>query len=167
MKTLDVMERSATISEDGLYRYDLTRTWGSSDARAVWVMLNPSTADGEVDDPTIRRCVGFTKNFGLGSLVVVNLYALRCTKPEHLDHHPDPAGPLNHETIARAIDDPATYIIIAAWGAHSARVAPPTDVLEICRLLGMSICCLGQNRDRSPKHPLYVPASQLPERWTP
>jgi hypothetical protein len=61
----------------------------------AWVMLNPSTADAEVDDPTIRRCMSFAKREGYDGIEVLNLYGLRATKPKHLLDHPDPEGPQN------------------------------------------------------------------------
>src|SRR5450755_1416997 len=93
---------SAVFSADRTYRYRLTRTWGSSGSHAVWVMLNPSTADALADDPTIRRCTGFSRALGLDGLVVVNLFALRATEPRELRRHPEPAGPANDWFIQEA-----------------------------------------------------------------
>lgn len=76
--------RGAVISDDGRYRYRLWRTWAPELPRMAWIMLNPSTADAEVDDPTIRRCVGFAKREGCGGIEVVNLYAYRSTDPSVL-----------------------------------------------------------------------------------
>lgn len=75
--------RWATISPDGQYRYDLGRRWGEGPLLA-FVMLNPSTADAEVDDPTIRRCVGFAKREGCGGIIVRNLFAFRTPSPKAL-----------------------------------------------------------------------------------
>ena len=92
--TGDLLTHStAVISQDGLYRYHLERRW--SDAPFLtFVMLNPSTADAEIDDPTIRRCVGFSKREGAGGIAVVNLYAFRATSPADLRQASAPYGPV-------------------------------------------------------------------------
>lgn len=66
------------------YRYMLTREWDEHGDKICWVMLNPSTADETLDDPTIRRVRSFSQREGYGSLVVVNLYAMRATDPKGL-----------------------------------------------------------------------------------
>src|SRR5689334_16488446 len=78
-----VVRKAASISECGRYRYSLHRWWGAGE-RLYFVMLNPSTADAEVDDPTIRRCMGFARTLGFDGIGVVNLYAFRATKPADL-----------------------------------------------------------------------------------
>jgi len=95
----------AIVSDDGLYRYRLWRRWDAECPTMVWIMLNPSTADAEVDDPTIRRCIGFARREHCGGIEVVNLYALRATNPAA---HPTPEGPEN----AKAIGPDAQAILI-------------------------------------------------------
>lgn len=106
----------AVFSADTIYRYRLSRTWGSSGTHATWIMLTPSTADALEDDPTIRRCVAFTKAWGLDGLVVVNLFALRATDPRALARHRDPVGPANDQFIREALHP--WSVPVAAWGAH-------------------------------------------------
>ena len=72
-------EKSAIISECEQYRYELRRIWQPKKGLVCWVMLNPSIADANIDDPTIRRCIGYTAKWGYGGRVVVNLFALRAT----------------------------------------------------------------------------------------
>lgn len=76
--TFPEVQRHAELSSDRLYRYRLSRIWADG-PRATFVMLNPSTADENKDDPTLRRCMGFARQWGLGGLSIVNLYALRAT----------------------------------------------------------------------------------------
>jgi hypothetical protein len=151
-------EATATFSEDRAYRYRLTRTWGTSGTRAVWIMLNPSTADALKDDPTIRRCVAFTKAWGLDGLVVVNLYALHATDPAELLCHPAPVGEANDRFIREAIHP--WSVVIAAWGAHKIAAARSRVVREMAVARAGSVGCLGVTKAGCPRHPLYVPASQ-------
>src|SRR5690606_18576726 len=97
------MNGTARFSPCGQYRYLLTRPipapfWKPDAGEAVFVMLNPSTADASEDDPTIRRCIGFAKEWGCTGLTVANLYALRSTDPKGLWKHRDPVGPENDAT---------------------------------------------------------------------
>src|SRR5262245_19133112 len=95
--------KEALISPCGLYRYWLTRTWDNSLRRVCWVMLNPSTADAEQDDPTIRRCVGFARSWGAGGIIVVNLFAFRASDPKALLRAADPVGPDNDGHILKSV----------------------------------------------------------------
>ena len=156
---------TAVLSECGTYRYRLERAW-SDDPRDVWLMLNPSTADATLDDPTIRRCVGFSRRWGAGGIVVANLYALRATDPAELERHPDPVGPANDAHIADVVQhawrDGAR--IVCAWGAHPFAASRALDVAEGLR--DMLPVCLGTTRSGAPRHPLYVRADVVPVRWT-
>src|SRR5882757_2226662 len=76
------LERDAVISDCGKYRYLLRRTWDHSKPRTLFVMLNPSTADAEIDDATIRSCIRLSKEMGYGSFEVVNIFGLRATDPK-------------------------------------------------------------------------------------
>jgi hypothetical protein len=158
------MTGTAWISADGLYRYALYRVWGSG-GRMAWIMLNPSTADAETDDRTIRRCIGFAEREGCGSIEVVNLYALRATKPVHLLDHPDPEGPDNPTAWAKVLYDPTPEFIIAAWGT----VAVTPDLPDSRALRGYCagpMLCLGTTAGGAPRHPLYVRGDQPLERWS-
>jgi hypothetical protein len=149
--TLRVVRRGAIMSDDGLYRYSLSRRWGRG-PRIVWIMLNPSRADGQVDDPTIRRCIGFSRAWGYGVMEVVNLYALRTPEPRVLREHPDPVGPENDRWIALAGRGAAE--IVLAWGAFPWAEERGSRVLEL--LSGREPRCLGLTRSGGPRHPLYV-----------
>lgn len=123
-------------------------------------MLNPSTADEHLDDPTIRRCIGFATSWGCTELNVVNLFALRATDPKALKNHPDPVGPRNDAILAEYIEFHTIHdgIIVAAWGANKlakARAASLAPLFANAR-------CLALNRDGSPKHPLYCRADLVP-----
>lgn len=147
------LDRSAVVV--GPYRYMLTR--GKGEQCGV-VMLNPSTADALEDDATIRKLIGFTRDWGYPSFVVGNVYAFRSTDPKHLwaDHGGDIVGPDNDGYLHAISTLP---LIVVAWGKH-AKPERVQKVTEILRSSGRPLFCLGVNYDGSPKHPLYVPYVQ-------
>jgi hypothetical protein len=173
---MEYVRSYADISPCGRYRYLLEREWRGTHDRKNWkwqgfkdgagfdvghpksamfIMLNPSTADGEVDDPTIRRCVGFAKAWKYEALAVVNLFAYRATNPKEL-FKPGAAihAPRNQQAIERAACD--TGVIVCAWGAHGGW----GEQDEVVRgwLSGRRLHALGFTKDGHPKHPLYLPA---------
>lgn len=181
----EYLAMSATTSGDGLYRYELYRQWTKTDDPSVltFVMLNPSTADGMTDDPTIRRCVRVAQRFGHDALRVVNLFAFRATNPraliEILEHGADeenglpsdPVGPMNDDVVSAAVDRPAGQsfardVVLAwgAWGAHEAiapRVAYVTQMLDHERVYH-----LGERTEGGqPRHPLYLPSDVPMHGW--
>ncbi|HEX3771858.1 MAG TPA: DUF1643 domain-containing protein [Polyangiaceae bacterium] len=137
---------------EGAYRYSLWRRVGRSPRRVLFVMLNPSTADANDDDPTIRRCIGFARAWGYGELEVCNLFAYRTPHPRVLLAARDPVGPENDAWLARAAGRASR--VVAAWGVVGMRSARAEVVMEILR--GARVVCLGQTRGGAPRHPLYV-----------
>ena len=152
------MISNAVISADGKYRYTLTREWGQY-RRMLFVMLNPSTVDAEVDDPTIRRCIGFAEREQCDSLEVVNLYAYRATDPNELKQQLDPEGPLNGRHVIEAKGRAA--IVVAAWGAR-ARL----HLNRHYRSLLDSPYVFGLTKLGFPLHPLYLKADTPLVRWS-
>lgn len=147
---------------DGEYRYRLDRWWGDG-PRLGWIMLNPSTADGVHDDPTIRRCIGFAKRCGYDGIVVVNLFARRCTRPEHLADPGDPVGPHNNEAILNM----GYYcpVVVAAWGAHPVARGHVLSVASTMEAARRTLHCLGVTQGGAPRHPLYVRADAELVPW--
>lgn len=144
------------------YRYKLERYWGPGKC-AIWIMLNPSTADETNDDNTIRRVMQFSQDFGMGRLEVVNLYGLRCTDSTELFSYPDPVGPDNDAYIRGALERGDRGMVMVAWGSHPGigpRVRAVHKMLE-----GYSPFCLKQNKDRNPRHPLYVKGGTDPTSY--
>lgn len=156
------MEGTAHFSRDGLYRYSLTRTWDRHRDRITFIMLNPSTADADKDDPSVRRCIGYARAWGYGGLIVKNLYALRSTYPEALWEAKDPVGPDNDDALAVALQWAPR--IIAAWGgnARADRVQAFWHMARH-RLEWGTVEALRLNKDGSPAHPLYLPAALEPQ----
>ena len=150
-----------SISSCGPYRYRLTRYWGPGKFMP-FIMLNPSVADAEIDDPTIRRCMGFARREGAGGIVVGNIYAFRATKPEVLWKAADPFGPDNDEALAHiAIGAVADDMpIVCAWGA-AAQVSNVVTAKLFSH--GARCVCLGKTKEGRPRHPLYVHSQQALE----
>lgn len=157
------MESSAIISPCRRYRYELRRTWDSSLPKLMVVGLNPSTADAEQDDPTIRRCVGFAKRWGMGGLLMGNLYALRSTDPKLVRSSKTPIGPETDRYLVAMRREAA--LVLAAWGGSAGR---PRQHLQRCGEIACllePLHCLVVNSDGSPKHPLYVRKDTDPIAW--
>lgn len=166
MTELDTrVQYTAIISPDGQYRYRLARTW-SDEPPATFIMLNPSTADAEVDDPTIRRCMGYARRWGCGGLVVVNLYGLRATNPADLWRTDDPVGPKNDDILTMALyrARSSTAPVIAAWGAH-ARPDRVEFVRYAARGSGVQLRALKVTKAGAPGHPLYLRADAELKPW--
>lgn len=146
------MKRSAIISPDGHYRFWLERRWAPG-PNVCWIMLNPSTADASIDDPTIRRCIALTKREGYGAMVVVNLFAWRATKPSELATIADPIGGANHSIL---IDEAlSAALVIAAWGAHPMARNVASATRGALRDEGIKLYRLGSlTKGGCPRHPL-------------
>ncbi len=155
------MIRTATISECSRYRYNLRRAWQDGNRFVCFIMLNPSTADAEIDDPTIRRCIGFGKSWGFDALEVVNLFGWRETEPKFLITPSDPIGPENDAAIIEASN--RSELVVCAWGSHALALWRSSHISEI--LKARPLHCLGTTKNGSPKHPLYISGAQQPVIW--
>lgn len=147
-------EAAAIISPCGRYRYRLTRTWDTKSRPAVWVMLNPSTADATTNDQTIRRCIGFGRTWGCSGIVVVNLFAYRSTDPAALLTTDDSIGPDNDAAIVQAVAE--GWPVVAAWGEHPAARERAGHVVGLIAGTGMPLQCLGLTKAGHPLHPLRL-----------
>lgn len=148
------LERDAVISDCERYRYLLRRAWDHDGQRALFIMLNPSTADAEVDDTTIRSCIRLCKSWGYGSFEAVNLYGYRATDPKDLAKAESPVGPDNDRVVEAAVNRCDTAI--CAWGANG-MVSPRNE--QMLRLIWRrrhEAWCLGTTKAGHPKHPLYI-----------
>lgn len=141
----------AAISPCGQYRHWLQRRFAPGPTMG-FIMLNPSTADADQDDPTIRRCLAFARREGCGAILVANLFQLRATDPAALAGHTDPVGPMSDHhllDVAGESDGP----LVAAWGAHPfAR----DRAAYVTAMIGIHCFCLGKTKEGHPRHPLYV-----------
>lgn len=152
------MKKHAILSPCGRYRYRLWRKWGEG-SPLLFVMFNPSTADADVDDATIRRCIKFTQSHGYGELEVVNLFAYRATHPQDLRRAGYPVGPDNDLHISAAVHESAAVCV--AWGSNAAGLERPGIVLQHLRKVVRpdSLFCLAVTRRGYPQHPLMLSSS--------
>ena len=194
MSAVQYVAAGARISKDERYRYHLWREWRLWPDAAHWswwndpdtgapvvdgagehigwpksvlfVMLNPSTADGETDDPTIRRCVSFARAWGYDRMDVVNLFAYRATDPAELlklNHGDDPVGPDNCQIVHGLIDEREEFggsaidKVVCAWGNHGAHLGQDETMLGW--LADCPRYALKLSKDGHPSHPLYLPKS--------
>lgn len=153
------MNKGAYISQDGKYRYSLWRDWsnGQQTTTVAFVGLNPSTADAEQDDPTIRRCIGFAKAWGCNKLIMVNLFAFRATDPKEMKTAEDPEGPENL-AVVKALEEHADLIVVA-WGAHGSFKEQDSRYISLFK----NPHHLGLTKDGHPKHPLYLKLDTVPK----
>lgn len=155
------ISKSAIISSCGKYRYRLMRQWAPLPL-LPFIMLNPSTADADVDDPTIRRCMGFARRAGLGGITVSNLFAYRATQPSELKTAPFTFGPDNYHWLRDFVENAlvSNLAIVCAWGSSEYAAGGYRAVTELMKSEGSRGVCLGRTKDGSPRHPLYVKADQ-------
>jgi hypothetical protein len=153
------MKCSADFSPCRRYRYALWRTWGGLAGYAMFVGLNPSTADETKDDPTIRRCIAFAKDWGYSGLCMTNLFAFRATKPAHMMDADDPVGSDNDRWLSDAASQAA--VVVAAWGVHGTFAGRHDAVRQMLPHLHY----LRLTKDGHPGHPLYLPKMLQPLEW--
>lgn len=151
------MKRDAHFSPCGQYRYSLTRQW-SEEPGITFVGLNPSTANAQVDDPTIKRVIGFAKSHGYGQITMLNLFSIISPYPEALLNSSDPIGPFGNDILLHAKE--AKVPVVFAWGVFK---QAKERRLEVSRWFPEAMC-LGVTKGGHPWHPLFVPGDR---RFTP
>lgn len=155
------MPKGAKISTCNQYRYQLWRIWDDTKPCVLFVMLNPSTADASIDDPTLRRCMGFAKSWGYGGVYIGNLYAYRATNPSVLQQVAKPVGSRNKSSILKMVE--ACDKIICAWGNNLPTVGSP--IISILKKQPR-LYHLGLTKRQQPRHPLYVKGNTIPELFS-
>jgi len=155
-----MIKREANFSEDRKYRYTLSRIWLPEKPYVCFVGLNPSTADENIDDPTIRRCLGYANAWGYGGLVMVNLFAFRATDPKDIMKAGDPIGPDNEWFLKRTSCDAGLTII--AWGTKGSYLNQDKDVLTFVLT---DPYYLKLTKEGYPAHPLYLKKDLKPKKY--
>ncbi len=157
------MKQSAVFDASGRYRYWLEREWAADLPRLGFVMLNPNRADAEQDDPTIRRCLGFARDWHYGAIAVVNLFAYCTAQPRDLRRVANPIGAENDDYLIK-LGQQVDRVVLAwgnggSWGGRD-RAA----VGLLSANIQSGLYCLGQTQRGQPKHPLYLKRDTLPIR---
>lgn len=145
------MKKKDNISEDKIYRCTLSRTWDSTKPTVLFIGLNPSIADENIDDPTITRCINFAKDLGYGTLLMANLFAFRSTYPKEIYLIDDPIGKDNDYYLLECVKQ--SDLIIACWGNNGTYM----DREKIIKELVPNLYCLQKNKNGTPHHPLRLP----------
>ena len=147
---MSFLNKAANFSSCRKYRYSLSRIWDKQKKFVLFIGLNPSTADEEMDDPTIRRCSGYAQNWGYGGLMMVNLFAYRTTFPSNLKKVKCPIGIENDKYILKL--SKKADITVAAWGDNGNLYNRDKQVLSLVP----NLLCLKINKSGQPAHPLYL-----------
>lgn len=151
---------TAVYSDDLVYRYRLWRVWDERLPSICFLMLNPSTATEEENDPTLARCQTRAVRMGYGRMDVVNLFAFRSTDPEALYDLPDPVGPDNDGAILDACE--GADLVVCGWGEHGAFRDRSRLVRQMLSAAGISLTALAINQSGEPQHPLYLAYARGP-----
>jgi hypothetical protein len=144
-----LVNKNATFSDCRKYRYALSRNWNSKKKSILFIGLNPSTADEKINDPTIRRCINYAQNWGYGSLLMVNLFAYRATKPSELKNVKNPIGNDNDLHILEL--SKKADLTVAAWGNEGTLLNRDKEIKKKLP----NLMCLKINKSGQPAHPLY------------
>lgn len=150
------METGAIFSPDRIYRYRLWRFWDKRHGIVLFVGLNPSTADENFNDPTVRRCIGFARDWGYGGMYMGNIFAFRNTYPETLKIcGVDPIGQENDaHLLAMAKEAKLTILACGNGGLYQGRG-------YVVEQMFPNAWSFGYTRQGMPKHPLYVPSDVI------
>lgn len=154
---------TAVYSDCERYRYLLTRVWEPAGRKALFIMLNPSTATEVQNDPTVERCERRARTLGFGGFRVTNIFAWRDTDPKKMRAAAEPIGAENDAMIAQSCD--WADQIIAAWGAHGEHLQRGVALEALLRDMELPVFHLGLTKAGHPKHPLYIAYTQQPELW--
>lgn len=159
-------ESAALYSPCLRYRYALSRVWDPQAPRLLYIMLNPSTATEEQNDPTIERCERRARALGYGGFRACNLFAWRETSPALLKKAAAPTGPENDRLLKASLDwIGAGGLVLCGWGVHGSHLARGAEVAAMLRRSGAPLAHLGLTRDGEPRHPLYIAYATHPQPW--
>lgn len=148
------------------HRLELSRSWIGTGGTVNWIMLNPSTADDVFDDPTIRKCIGFSKRWGFSRLSVTNLFSFRATDPRDMKEcaRCDWVRAVGLADGALIQHASTADLVVAAWGIHGNFHGRADDVLN--RVLPETqLFCIGKTKAGFPIHPVMAAYTSAPERF--
>lgn len=161
-----MMETGAVFSPDRRYRYVLWRRWGDGPA-VNFIGVNPSTADENDDDPTIRRCIGFARSWGCDALVMTNVYPYCGTNPTKAwlrIKNPAASSRANAEQLLEQAH--GAGLVVAAWGnAPGWLLWEANRIARELQTAGITLHALRLTKGGNPAHPLYLPKDLRPQVW--
>ena len=146
------MNKTAILSDDRKHRYSLDRIWDNEKPFVLFIGLNPSTANEKNDDPTIRRCMSFSKDWGYGGIRMVNLFSIRATDPKVMLNYDQPTDDNNDFYLLNSAA--CSGVIVCAWGNYGSHLGRDQKVKEL--LTGYRLMCFDITKKGQPKHPLYI-----------
>ncbi|MCK5610803.1 DUF1643 domain-containing protein [Candidatus Pacearchaeota archaeon] len=156
------MKSGASFSHNRDYRYELWRQWDTNKGMVAFIGVNPSVADEDNDDPTIRRCINFAKDWGFGGIKMINLFAFRATDPGNMKKCNEPVGMHNNTTlvsIARSVN-----MVVCAWGANGSHLDRDKEVIKLLQHK-VELFHLGFTKHGLPRHPLMLKKDVKPTLW--
>jgi len=156
-------DSGATFSSCRRWRYLLWRRWDASGPAANFLMLNPSTADETVLDPSCSRARDYAERWGYGALIVTNLFAWRATDPKDMKRAGEPVGRSNNQAILRSAREAG--VVVCAWGNHGSHLDRAATVVAQLRGAGVPLHALKVTARGQPAHPLYLQARLRAARW--
>jgi len=157
------MDNECVFSDDRKYRYTLHHEWCPNKPTAAFIGLNPSTADEQELDPTLRRIRGFCESWGFGSFTMLNLFAFRATDPRDMKSAVDPIGPMNDDMIVKTCM--SCNMIIACWGNHGSFMGRSKRTKSMLTNHRFNVSYLKMTKAGEPSHPLYLSKSLKPILW--
>lgn len=161
----DCVVSEAGISSCKKYRWWLHRVWDPSLPLVIWVMLNPSTADHRKNDPTIMKVMRYSKRWGYGGILVLNIYAYRTSRPENLPDDENLRVGYRNDSFIRSMFQYAKaegIAVVCAWGAkHRERGC---RVRRMAADLGLPLLGLEVALNGEPKHPRFLSETLCPRR---
>lgn len=162
---MDETGNRCVFSPDRVYRYTLLHSWrgllDAEDRIACWIALNPSTADENQLDPTLRRIRGYSMRWGYNGFMMLNAFAFRATDPREMEAAADPVGPDNDKWLLS--ETAKADRVFCCWGTHAKLGGRQTHLLEL--LKDRPLHYLRLTSGGFPSHPLYLPSDLEPVRW--
>lgn len=159
----DIIKSDAIFSEDKKYRYLLSRQWQKAKPQVCFIMLNPSTATENVDDPSVRKCGEYARKWGYGGISIMNIFGFRSTDPKELKKVIDPIGKENDDHLL--VNALFCDIVVCAWGMHSLYKNRGVGIKTLLEKHGVPLYYLELSKTGVPKHPLYLKGNLQPIKW--
>jgi hypothetical protein len=152
--------RSASFYRRRIYRYALWRRWSDGPRYVNFICLNPSTADENTDDPTVRKCAKFACTWGYDAVCITNLFAYKSDGFRDVVAFKDPVG-LGNDRWIRKIAIGAS-LVVCAWGLDGSFMGRGSAVKRLLYNFDLHYLRIGRGQ---PWHPLYLPDNLRPSRW--